>query len=72
MALAYLVSFIPWLHWEKEEIAVIARQISLGLVGLIILSSIRLVLRGVNRVRLNLLVSSCIFRLILTTNRYCE
>ena len=50
MALAYLVSFIPWLHWEREQVAIIARQISLGLVGLIILSSIRLVLRGVNRV----------------------
>lgn len=51
MALAYLVSFIPWLHWERDKISVIARQISLGMVGLIILSSIRLVLRGVNRVR---------------------
>ena len=38
-------------HVDQENIATIARQISLGLVGVIILSSIRLVLRGVARVR---------------------
>ncbi|KAI0070211.1 hypothetical protein K474DRAFT_1713534 [Panus rudis PR-1116 ss-1] len=50
--LAHLVSVIPWVHLptNTEDISVIARQISLGLVGLIILSSIRMVLRGVARV----------------------
>ncbi|CAL1698439.1 unnamed protein product [Somion occarium] len=50
MALARVVSVVPWIHWETADIAVIARQISLGMVGVIILSSIRLVLRGVARV----------------------
>lgn len=51
IALAYVVALLPSVHMEKEEIAVIGRQISLGLVGVIILSSIRMVLRGVARVR---------------------
>lgn len=48
--LAYLLSLVPAIHVEHEEIALMARQINLALVGVIILSSIRLVLRGVARV----------------------
>ncbi|KAI0087512.1 Abscisic acid G-protein coupled receptor-domain-containing protein [Irpex rosettiformis] len=47
--LAYLVSLVPTVHLEHEDIALMSRQISLALVGIIILSSIRLVLRGVTR-----------------------
>ncbi|TCD62664.1 hypothetical protein EIP91_006586 [Steccherinum ochraceum] len=49
MALAHLTSLHPAIHLEPEDIAVVSRQISLGLVGLIILSSIRRVLSGVAR-----------------------
>jgi len=49
MGLAYLLALLPSVHMPPEDIAVISRQISLGLVGVIILSSIRLVLRGVAR-----------------------
>ena len=49
--LAYLLSLVPIVDLERDEIAVMARQINLALVGVIILSSIRLVLRGVARVR---------------------
>ncbi|KAI0651100.1 Abscisic acid G-protein coupled receptor-domain-containing protein [Trametes meyenii] len=48
--LAYLLSYLPFVHLQQDKIAVISRQISLGLVGVIILSSIRRVLRGVARV----------------------
>ncbi|KAH9851286.1 Abscisic acid G-protein coupled receptor-domain-containing protein, partial [Lenzites betulinus] len=48
--LAYLFSFLPFTDIPQAKIAVISRQISLGLVGAIILSSIRRVLRGVARV----------------------
>ena len=48
--LAYLLSLTPSIHMNLEDIAVISRQISLVLVGVIILSSMRLVLRGVTRV----------------------
>ena len=51
IGLAKLVSFLSSVHIEEDGVAVISRQISLGLVGVIILSSIRLVLRGVARVR---------------------
>lgn len=51
MCLAYLLSLMPIVHVDADGIAMIARQISLGLVGVIILSSIRMVLRGVARVR---------------------
>ncbi|KAI0341159.1 hypothetical protein BDW22DRAFT_1446209 [Trametopsis cervina] len=47
--LAYLISFIPKVHLEHDAIVLISRQISLALVGIIILSSVRLVLRGVAR-----------------------
>ena len=40
---------------DHEEVAVMARQINLALVGVIILSSIRRVLRGVARVSVFLL-----------------
>ncbi|KZT00623.1 uncharacterized protein LAESUDRAFT_687929 [Laetiporus sulphureus 93-53] len=48
-ALVYLFSLLPSVDISGEDVAVISRQISLGLVGVIILSSIRLVLRGVAR-----------------------
>ncbi len=48
--LAYLLSYLPFIHLPQDKISVISRQISLGLVGAIILSSIRRVLRGVSRV----------------------
>jgi hypothetical protein len=48
--LVYCVSLVPSVHMEFDEIASIARQISLALVGVIILSSLRLVLTGVARV----------------------
>ncbi|OJT11296.1 Golgi pH regulator [Trametes pubescens] len=47
--LAYLLSYLPFIHLPQDKISVISRQISLGLVGAIILSSIRRVLRGVSR-----------------------
>jgi hypothetical protein len=50
--LAYLLSLAPSIHMSLEDVAVISRQISLALVGVIILSSMRLVLRGVTRVSL--------------------
>lgn len=49
--LASLVAFLsPSNAYRFEDIALFARQISLVLVGIIILTSIRLVLRGVTRV----------------------
>lgn len=48
--LAYLLSLVPSIAMSIEDVAVISRQISLVLVGAIILSSVRLVLRGVTRV----------------------
>ncbi|KAM5533491.1 hypothetical protein V8D89_012828 [Ganoderma adspersum] len=45
--LAYALSFLPFVHLPQDKVAVISRQISLALVGVIILSSIRRVLRGV-------------------------
>ncbi len=45
--LAYMLSFLPFVHLPQDQVAVISRQISLALVGAIILSSIRRVLRGV-------------------------
>ncbi|KAI0944771.1 hypothetical protein AcW1_002401 [Taiwanofungus camphoratus] len=47
--LACLFALLPIVEVGKKDIAVISRQINLGLVGVIILSSIRLVLRGVAR-----------------------
>jgi len=48
--LVYCVALFPSVHIEVDDVASIARQISLALVGVIILSSIRLVLTGVARV----------------------
>ena len=48
--LAYAFSLLPWIHLDSETIAAYSRQISLVLVGLIILSSVRFVLRSVTRV----------------------
>ncbi|RPD63395.1 hypothetical protein L227DRAFT_497439 [Lentinus tigrinus ALCF2SS1-6] len=47
VVLAYMVSFLPLVNVAQDKVAVISRQISLALVGVIILSSIRRVLRGV-------------------------
>ena len=49
--LAYALSFLPFVHLPQGKVAVISRQISLALVGAIILSSIQRVLRGVAGVR---------------------
>ncbi|KIP06559.1 hypothetical protein PHLGIDRAFT_72510, partial [Phlebiopsis gigantea 11061_1 CR5-6] len=49
VCLAYLLALLPGVHAAPADVAVLARQISLALVGAIILSSIRLVLRGVAR-----------------------
>ena len=49
--LAYLLSALPFVHLPADKVAVLSRQISLALVGAIILSSIRRVLRGVAGVR---------------------
>ncbi|KAI0758814.1 Abscisic acid G-protein coupled receptor-domain-containing protein [Fomes fomentarius] len=49
LVLAYMLSFLPFVHLAPDKVAVISRQISLALVGAIILSSIRRVLRGVAR-----------------------
>lgn len=50
IVLVRILSFVPAVHISTEQVALISRQISLALVGLIILSSIRRVLRGVARV----------------------
>ncbi|EMD35045.1 hypothetical protein CERSUDRAFT_85781 [Gelatoporia subvermispora B] len=47
--LAYSLSLVSSGDIDPEKLAAVSRQISLGLVGVIILSSIRLVLRGVAR-----------------------
>lgn len=49
--LAYLLSHLSSYEIKTEELASFSRQLSLVLVGIIILSSIRLVLRGATRVR---------------------
>ncbi|KZT66792.1 hypothetical protein DAEQUDRAFT_695181 [Daedalea quercina L-15889] len=49
IGLAKLLSLLPSVQIDESDVAIISRQISLGLVGVIILSSIRLVLRGVAR-----------------------
>jgi hypothetical protein len=54
LALAYLVSLVPSLHLSNENIAVLSRQISLFFVGVIILTSVRMVLHSVARVRIGL------------------
>ncbi|KAF9461349.1 Abscisic acid G-protein coupled receptor-domain-containing protein [Collybia nuda] len=48
--LAYVLSLVSPVDIELEAVASFSRQLSLGLVGLIILTNIRLVLRGVTRV----------------------
>ncbi|TFK48188.1 hypothetical protein OE88DRAFT_1720292 [Heliocybe sulcata] len=48
--LVRLLSFFPSVDIPEKDVALVSRQISLALVGLIILSSIRLVLRGVARI----------------------
>jgi hypothetical protein len=66
--LAYLLSLTPSIDMSLEDVAVISRQISLVLVGVIILSSMRLVLRGVTRVttcRLSYLRKALTFSLFL-------
>lgn len=48
--LVYLLSLVPSITMTLDDVAVISRQISLALVGVIILSSMRMLLRGVTRV----------------------
>ena len=48
--LAHALSLVPSVQLSADEVALVSRQISLALVGIIIFSSIRLVLRGVARV----------------------
>ncbi|OCB86065.1 hypothetical protein A7U60_g6963 [Sanghuangporus baumii] len=48
--LTYLVSLLPFVYLNAGGISAIARQVSLGLVGIIILSSVRFVLRAVSRI----------------------
>ncbi|TDL26846.1 hypothetical protein BD410DRAFT_472119 [Rickenella mellea] len=48
--LAYLVSLLPSMELTVDDISAISREISLGLVGVIIISSFRVLLRGVSRV----------------------
>lgn len=57
--LAYLLSLLPSLKVEPEDTAVLAREISLVLVGVIIMSSVRLILRGVTRVSISLISIRC-------------
>ncbi|EJF60185.1 hypothetical protein DICSQDRAFT_155930 [Dichomitus squalens LYAD-421 SS1] len=47
LVLAYMLSVLPFVHVPPDKVAAISRQVSLALVGVIILSSIRRVLRGV-------------------------
>jgi hypothetical protein len=50
--LVYILSWVYTSRYIKlEDVTPIARQLSLGFVGIMILTSIRLVLRGVTRVR---------------------
>ncbi|KAL5520503.1 hypothetical protein ACEPAG_9727 [Sanghuangporus baumii] len=48
--LTYLVSLLPFVYLSAGAISAIAQQVSLGFVGIIILSSIRFVLRAVSRI----------------------
>lgn len=48
--LAYFVSLLPSLHLSSEDIAALSKAVSLGLVGVIILSSLRAMLWRVGRV----------------------
>lgn len=68
--LAYLLSYLPFIHLPEDKISVISRQISLGLVGAIILSSIRRVLRGVSRVR-SIRCVSLVGKLTPSTYSFC-
>ena len=62
--LAYVLSFVTLVDVKFEEVALLSRQLSLGLVGLIILTSLRLVLKGVTRVSSGNYVSLSMTRLI--------
>ena len=58
LVLAHMLSVLPFVHVPQDKVAAISRQVSLALVGIIILSSIRRVLRGVAGVR-SIRSSSC-------------
>lgn len=49
VCLAYALALVPGVHVDAAGAATLARQLALALVGAIILSSLRLVLRGVAR-----------------------
>ena len=53
LVLAYLLALLPFVRLAPEQVALLARQVSLALVGAIILGSIRRILLGVARVRLS-------------------
>jgi hypothetical protein len=55
--LVYGVSLFPSINLRKDQVASIARQVSLVLIGAIILSSLRQLMNGVKRARLVLRIS---------------
>jgi len=55
--LVYGVSLFPSINLRKDQVASVARQVSLVLVGAIILSSLRQLVGGIKRVRLVLRIS---------------
>lgn len=50
--LVYGVSLFPSIDLQKDQVASVARQVSLVLIGAIILSSLRQLVSGVKRARL--------------------
>jgi hypothetical protein len=72
--LVYLLSLVPSIDMSLEDVAVISRQISLALVGIIIISSMRVVLQGVTRVNvcLRLLLRKALTIYFLATGSACN
>lgn len=65
--LTYMFSLLPFIHLGDESISVISRQVGLILVGVIILSSVRFVLRAVSRASVLLFNRLCLFLTPLST-----
>lgn len=63
--IVYGVSLFPSINLPKDQVASVARQASLVLIGAIILSSLRQLMNGVKRARLVLRISG---RRVLTGN----
>ena len=55
--LVYCVSLFPSIDLRRDQVASVARQVSLVLIGAIILSSLRQLMSGVKRARLVLCIS---------------